>query len=138
MDTSATSAETKLATAKTILSTAASVAATVMLARTVARDLLPYEIQDYFYFRLRKFCNRFSSQLTIVIDEHDGLAKNQIYEAAKVYLGKKISPSVQRIKLSKPEKENHVNISMESDEQVVDVFNGIKLKWVLVCRQVES
>ncbi|KAH9711288.1 protein HYPER-SENSITIVITY-RELATED 4 [Citrus sinensis] len=27
---------------------------------------------------------------------------------------------------------------MESDEQVVDVFNGIKLKWVLVCRQVES
>lgn len=138
MDTSATSAETKLATAKTILSTAASVAATVMLARTVARDLLPYEIQDYFYFRLRKFCNRFSSQLTIVIDEHDGLAKNQIYEAAKVYLGKKTSPSVQRIKVSKPEKENHVNISMESDEQAVDVFNGIKLKWVLVCRQVES
>ncbi|KAH9711286.1 protein HYPER-SENSITIVITY-RELATED 4 [Citrus sinensis] len=127
MDTSATSAENKLATAKTILSTAASVAATVMLART-----------DYFYFRLRKFCNRFSSQLTIVIDEHDGLAKNQIYDAAKVYLGKKTSPSVQRIKVSKPEKENHVNISMESDEQVVDVFNGIKLKWVLVCRQVES
>lgn len=138
MDTSATSAGTKLATAKTILSTAASVAATIMLARTVARDLLPYEIQDYFYSRLRKFCNHFSSQLTVVIDEHDGLAKNQIYEAAKVYLGKRTSPAVQRIKVSKPEKENYVQVSMESEEQVVDVFNGITLKWVLVCRQVES
>ncbi|KAJ4714326.1 AAA-ATPase [Melia azedarach] len=134
MDTS----NTKLATAKTIFSTAASVATTVLLARSVSRDFLPYEIQDYFSFRFRKFCNRFSSQLTMFIDEVDGLVKNQIYEAAQIYLSGKNSTSPRSLKVSKPEKEDKMNVTIGSNEEVVDIFNGVKFKWVLVCRQIES
>ncbi|KAJ8764473.1 hypothetical protein K2173_006213 [Erythroxylum novogranatense] len=135
MDTSSTDA--KLATAKTVLTTAASVAGTLMLARTVAQDLLPHQFQDYLFFNLHKFFNRFSNQLTIVVDEHDGLVNNEIYETANTYLASKISPSTQRLKVSKPENENNFIVKMEQGEEIVDVFQGVKFRWVLVCRQVE-
>lgn len=82
----------------------------------------------------------------MVIDEFDGLVSNQIYEAAETYLGTKISPSTHRLKVSKPsDSENNNNnnntsftLTMESDQSLTDVFNGVKFHWILVCRQVES
>ncbi|BFG39163.1 hypothetical protein CerSpe_254370 [Prunus speciosa] len=135
---SSSSAETKLATAKTVLSTAASVAATAMLVRSIAQDFLPHEIQHYFFSGISSFFSRFSSQLTMVIEEFDGLVNNQIYEAAEIYLGSKVSPSTHRLKVSKPEKENNFTITMESNQEIVDVFNGVKFNWILVSRHVES
>ncbi|KAL5752606.1 hypothetical protein ACOSP7_022804 [Xanthoceras sorbifolium] len=137
-NSSSSSAETKLATAKTVLSTAASVAATIMLARSVVRDFLPWDIQDYVFFKCRRFFSRFSSQLTMVIEELDGFDKNQIYEAAQTYLASKTSPFTDRLRVIKREKENKINVTLESGEEIIDCFNGVKLRWVLVCRQVES
>ncbi|KAH7566364.1 hypothetical protein JRO89_XS08G0144600 [Xanthoceras sorbifolium] len=137
-NSSSSSAETKLATAKTVLSTAASVAATVMLARSVVRDFLPWDIQDYVFFKCRRFFSRFSSQLTMVIEELDGFDKNQIYKAAQTYLASKTSPFTDRLRVIKREKENKINVTLESGEEIIDCFNGVKLRWVLVCRQVES
>ncbi|XWS42095.1 hypothetical protein CRYUN_Cryun17cG0139200 [Craigia yunnanensis] len=136
METS--SGESKIANVKTIVSAAASFAATVMLVRSIAQEFLPYEIKDYVFFGIRKIFNRFSSTLTMVIDEFNGLVYNQVYEAAEIYLGSKISPSSQRFKVSKPEKENKFIVSMERNEEMVDIYNGIKFNWVLVCKQVES
>jgi chaperone BCS1 len=132
------SAETKLATAKTVLSAVASVAATAMLARSIVQDFLPHEIHDYLFSGVRSFFNRFSSQLTMIIDEFDGLVSNQIYEAAEIYLGSKISPNTHRLKVSKSDKEHNFTITMESNEEISDVFNGVNFNWVLVCQQVES
>ncbi|XP_020532380.1 protein HYPER-SENSITIVITY-RELATED 4 isoform X2 [Jatropha curcas] len=132
------STETNLATAKTVLSTAASVAATFMLARSVAQDILPHEFHYYFFSNVRKFFNRFSPQITMVIDEFDGFVHNQMYEAAETYLGSKISPSTQRFKVSKSEKENNFTVKVEGNEEIIDIFQGVKFKWVFVCRQVES
>ncbi|KAK0605918.1 hypothetical protein LWI29_032180 [Acer saccharum] len=132
------SAETKLATAKTILTAAASVAGTVMLARSVVRDFMPYELQDYISIKCRKFYSRFSSQLTMVIDELDGFDKNQIYEAAQIYLSSKTSASTDRLRVIKREKENKINVTLEGGEEIIDTFDGVKLRWVLVFRHVES
>lgn len=138
MGASSSSVETKLATAKTVLSAAASVAATAMLVRSIAQDFLPHEFQGLLFSGIRSFFNRFSSQITMVIDEFDGLINNQIYEAAEIYLGGKISPNTQRLKVSKSDKEKDFTIAMERNEEVMDIFNGVKLNWILVCRQVES
>ncbi|KAK9948561.1 hypothetical protein M0R45_004130 [Rubus argutus] len=135
---SSSSAESNLATAKTVLSAVASVAATAMLARSIVQDFLPHEVHDYFFSGIRSFFTRFSNQLTMVIDEFDGLVSNQIYESAEIYLGSKVSPSTHRLKVSKPEKEKSFTITMESNEEIVDFFNGVKFNWVFVCRQVES
>ncbi|XVF15804.1 hypothetical protein REPUB_Repub09cG0187900 [Reevesia pubescens] len=103
--------ESKIANAKKIVSVAASFATMVMLVRSIAQEFLPYEFKDDVFFDIRKIFNRFSSTLTMVIDEFN---------------------------VSKPEKENKFNVTLERNQDVVDIFNGIKFHWVLVCKQFES
>ncbi|XP_049382525.1 AAA-ATPase At3g50940-like [Solanum stenotomum] len=132
------SAESKMALAKTVLSTVGSVAATTMVVRTVANELLPPELYDYLFFGLKNLFSRFSNQLTMVIDEFDGLVNNEIYEAAEMYLGNKLSTNTRRVKISKPEKEKQFNITLERDEEVTDVYSGQKLQWIWLSKKVES
>lgn len=132
------SSNSKMAMAKTILSTVGSIAATAMVVRTVVREFLPAEIEHYLFSGLRILFDRFTNQLTIVIDEFDGLENNEIYEAAEVYLGPKVAPTTRRLKISKPEKEKNFNIAMERGEEHTDIFNGVKLKWVWIVNQVEA
>lgn len=60
-----------------------------------------------------------SKQLTMVINEFDGLVKNKIYEAATIYLANKLSPHIHRLKISKTVKEKNFNITMERNEEVI-------------------
>ncbi|KAK7360075.1 hypothetical protein VNO77_02048 [Canavalia gladiata] len=135
---SSSTADSHLATAKTVLSTAASVAATAMVIRSVASDILPEELRHYVTGGIRSVFSRFSSELTMVLEEFDGLVNNQIYEAAEIYLGSRISPSTQRLKVSKPDTDQSFILTMERNESLTDFFNGVKFNWILVCRQVES
>ncbi|CAN7012857.1 unnamed protein product [Brassica rapa subsp. trilocularis] len=132
------SAESRLATAKTVLTTAASVAATAMLAKSLVQDYLPDEVHQNISYGFRIFFGYFSSQMTIIIEEFEGFVHNEVFEAAEAYLATKISPSNKRIKVSKHEKENNYNVTVERDEEVMDTFNGVKFRWVLHCHQVES
>ncbi|KAF6144227.1 hypothetical protein GIB67_004900 [Kingdonia uniflora] len=118
---------------KLVLSTAASLAASAMLIRTIANDFLPSEAQNYIFSTLRSISNRLSSQLTIVIEESDGLSVNKIYEATNTYLGTKVNRSTRRLKVCKLEKEKKFEITMDKNEEIVDVFQGVKLKWRFVC-----
>ncbi|XP_050366523.1 AAA-ATPase At3g50940-like [Argentina anserina] len=113
---------------KTILSVAASVAASAVVLKSVANDLVPDAVQSFFSTHLKKL----SSQLTIVVDEFDGLTPNQMFEAANLYLGTKLSSSTQRIKVNKPEKEKQLQVNIDRNQDLVDIFNGVKFKWVLV------
>ncbi|KAF8018701.1 hypothetical protein BT93_H3563 [Corymbia citriodora subsp. variegata] len=135
---STSSSESKIATAKAVFSAAASVTATMMLARSITQDLLPEDLRYYFSFALRGFLARFSSQLTLVIEEYDGLVSNQIYDAAQTYLSAKISPTTRRLRVAKPEGENTLNVSMEPGEEIVDMFDGAKLTWVMASKRVET
>ncbi|KAF8406465.1 hypothetical protein HHK36_008552 [Tetracentron sinense] len=123
---------------KTVLSTAASLAASAMLIRSITHDLLPHEVQDYIFSGIRNVFSLFSSQMTMVIEEFDGLANNQIFEAAQIYLATKISLSTHRVLVSKPEKEKNIKVAMERNEEIQDVFDGVQFKWIFVCRQIES
>ncbi|KAF8406466.1 hypothetical protein HHK36_008553 [Tetracentron sinense] len=122
---------------KTVLSAATSVAATALLIRTISNDFIPDEIRDYFSSRLRSLSNHFSSQLTIVVEEFDGLTLNQLFEATDTYLGTKITPSTRRIKVTKPEKEKQLLVTMDRDEVIVDFFQDVQFKWVLVSTKIE-
>ncbi|XP_022978486.1 protein HYPER-SENSITIVITY-RELATED 4-like [Cucurbita maxima] len=138
MPSNSSTAEANLANAKALLTAAASFAATVVLARSVANDLLPPQLRSYFYNAFLNIFDRFSSQLTMVIDERDGLDPNQIYDAADTYLATRVSPSTHRLKVSKPEKEDSITTTMESNQEITDTFNGVQFHWVLVCSQIEG
>ncbi|EXC04417.1 putative mitochondrial chaperone bcs1 [Morus notabilis] len=119
--------------AKTVISTAASMAATAVLVRSIFRDYVPHEIKDLVLSSLTSFMKSFSSQLTLVIDEfEDGFKSNHLFKAAKIYLRPTISPNTARLRVSQPKKENNILITMERNEEIIDLFNGIELKWKLV------
>lgn len=117
-----------ITSARTILSVAASVAATAVLVRSTANDLIPDEV----YLCFRKLCNRLSSNLTVIVEEFDGLAANHMFEAANIYLGSKLTPSAQRIKVHKPFKENQIAVSIDKNQEFYDSHEGVKFKWVLI------
>ncbi|KAG5614270.1 hypothetical protein H5410_014094 [Solanum commersonii] len=135
---SSSSTESKMTLAKTLLSRVGSVAAIIMLVHTIIHNYIPRELHAYLFFGLKNMFTNFSNQLTMVIDEFDGLVNNEIYEAVTIYLGNKLSPHIRRLKISKPAKENNFNITMERNEEVIDVYNGQSFKWIWLCRQVES
>ncbi|KAK4283741.1 hypothetical protein QN277_000663 [Acacia crassicarpa] len=104
----------------------------------VARNLLAWDIQDIFLSGIQGILNCFSSQLTMVFNEAEGLISNQIYDAAYTYLGKKICPSTRRIKVNTANAEGRFGMIMKCekimkcDEIIVDVFSGIEFKWRVV------
>nr|GEV06321.1 AAA-ATPase At3g50940-like [Tanacetum cinerariifolium] len=133
-----TSTESKIALAKTIVSTIGSVAAAAMVVRSVSRDYLPPELQDYFYFGLRNFINKLSRQLTMVIYEYDGFRENEIYNATELYLASRISTDINRMKITKNANEKNINVSMEINEEFNDVYKGVSFKWSLVSKKTAT
>lgn len=128
----------QLPSAKSIISAAASVAATAVLIRSIAQDYVPHELRDYIFSKLRGFFSSFSSDLTLTIEEYDGLNNNHLFTAAELFLESMISPEAKRIRLSMPKKDNTFSLSLETNEEIIDTFNGIKLKWKFISKQVPS
>lgn len=103
-----------------VLSAAASVTASIILFKSIANDLIPDQIHN----RIHNFCKRFSTQITVVIQEFEGLTSNSMFEAANLYLGTKISPSTQRIKVHKPEKDEEFTVTVDKNQEIIDLHAG--------------
>ncbi|GKF71989.1 AAA-ATPase-like protein, partial [Tanacetum coccineum] len=122
--------KSKIPTIKTIISTIGTVATTVMVVRSVAKDYLPPEFRDYIYFGFKNFINKFSTHLTIVIYESDDFKPNEIFKATELYLSDKISPVTDRLKVSKsPDEKNMLELSSDLNEEFTDTYNGVKFYW---------
>ncbi|PIN15176.1 AAA+-type ATPase [Handroanthus impetiginosus] len=128
----------EIPSAKTVISAAASAAATAMLVRSFAKDLIPRELRQYFFTEVHYFLRTFTNEITVVIDEYDGLNKNQLYYAAETYMGTLITPSTKRFRVSLPEKEKKIQVSMGGNEEITDKFNGFRLKWRKVIQQTQT
>lgn len=109
----------KLTLAKTILSRVGLVTATIMLVPTIIHNYIPRELHAYLFFGLKNMFTKFSNQLTMVIDEFDGLFNNKVYEVASIYLANKLSPQIHIFKFSKTEKEKNLNITMKRNEVLI-------------------
>ena len=71
-------------------------------------------------------------RLTVIyIDEYYYFTRDQIYEAATTYLGKKIndSPKPKRFTCTKAIKQNKPICDIAMEEEVIDNFGDIRLKW---------
>ena len=123
----------RIPNAQKLLSTAATVAATAMLVKSIAYDYIPNDIHRYLSSHLHNLSRLFSSRFTIVIEEFQGLSKNQMFDAAEVYLGTKTSSSVQRVRVGKDENEKSLVVTLDRNEEIVDVFENIQMNWSLVC-----
>ncbi|XP_059670817.1 AAA-ATPase At2g18193-like [Cornus florida] len=122
----------KMPPTATIFSTYASLAASIMLVRSLTTDLVPDPIRSYIQSALVYFFTPHSNQLTIVIDENSGISRNQVYDAAEIYLRNKVSPSTERFKVGKTSRQKNLNVTIEKNEEVVDEFQNFQLKWKFV------
>ncbi|KAK9164217.1 hypothetical protein Syun_005119 [Stephania yunnanensis] len=114
---------------ETLVSAAASVAAQVVLPALIEK-YVPLQLQGPAVSTLQVLLDRSSSSmLTLVIDEYNGQSYNEIFEASLIYLRDKINPSAERLRVSKSEKEDHLSVTMEQYNEIVDVFEGVRLKW---------
>ena len=128
--------------AKTVVSTLTAVAATAVIVRSVLRDYVPPELQHYVVSKLRAFIVRsLSSRLTVVVHEFDddqGLARNDLFRAAKIYLKPTLAPETTRFRATLPKKETNFAITMDRNQEIVDFFDGVKLTWKLVSSKSEE
>lgn len=114
-----------------ILTAAASAAASAILLKSFAADLIPQHIQSYLSSSLANLSGKLSSQLTVVIDEFDGLTPNHMFDASVVYLSTKISGAANRIKVNKPPKQQDLAVTVDKNQEILDFHGKLHFKWIM-------
>lgn len=118
----------------TVYSAYASVSASVMLLQTTFHQIVPRPLQDYLLYTARRLFKRTNtSLLTLVVDQFDGMTRNDIFDSFEIYMSTKTNPKTNRLKITKSSKDKHLNIKFAQSEIVSDFFQGIEIKWVFVC-----
>ncbi|KAM2099802.1 hypothetical protein ACFX1T_027034 [Malus domestica] len=129
--------------ASSLFSAYASFAAFMMLVRTAANELVnlvPDRVRAYIESVLLRLFTPLSAShdLTLVIDENAGMTRNEVYEAADVYLQTKIGPSNERLRVSKTPRQKIISLAIEKGQEVIDTFDNIVLKWRYVCIESDN
>ncbi|KAI5319624.1 hypothetical protein L3X38_039332 [Prunus dulcis] len=116
-------------TASTLFSAYASFATCMMLLRSMAKELIPEPFRTYLFSAINYLLTPFfSTKFTLIVDEHSGMIRNQVYDAADLYLRTKIGPSTERLRVSKTPRKKDIS-AMTKDEEVADTFDNVKLRW---------
>jgi chaperone BCS1 len=124
---------------KKAITTAASVAASVMLVRSVVNELVPYEVRDVLFSGLGYLRSQISSQHTIIIEETEGWSHNHVYNAVRAYLATRINNNMQRLRVSSmDESSEKMVVTMEEGEELVDMHEGTEFKWCLISRSISA
>ncbi|KAL7241222.1 hypothetical protein ACSBR2_006778 [Camellia fascicularis] len=128
-----------------VLSTYTTFAASAMLVRYVlnevqamTKQLIPQQLHDKILSKMGGLLGNFSSQRILVIDETNGHSFNEMFEASEIYLRLKISPSVERLKVSKVPGEKDLCVSINQGEKIVDTFEGVQLTWQMICIETQK
>lgn len=61
-----------------------------------------------------------------------------MFEAINTYLGTFESSSTQRIKVLKAEKEKQIDVTIDKNQELIDIYKGVKFKWILVCSRNDT
>ncbi|KAM0893874.1 hypothetical protein ACQ4PT_024789 [Festuca glaucescens] len=125
------------------MATAASLAASLMLVRGLANELLPSEVREALSAALNSLRSRLTWQHTIVVEEKEGWSYNHVYSAVKAYLATRVGADanigMQRLRVSSTESEaEKMVVSMEAGEEMPDVYEGAEFRWYLVTREVKG
>ncbi|KAG8069125.1 hypothetical protein GUJ93_ZPchr0005g15098 [Zizania palustris] len=123
---------------KKAITTAASVAASVMLVRSVVNELVPYEVRDVLFSGFGYLRSQISSQHTIIIEENEGWSNNHVYDAVQTYLATRIDTNMQRLRVSNMDESENMIVSMEEGEEMTDRYDGTEFKWCLISRSASN
>ncbi|PON82817.1 Spastin [Trema orientale] len=137
---------TSIPSATSVFSTYTTFAASAMVARTVINELrtltnqlVPHQLQKELFARLGGLLwSNLSSQMTLTVDEYNGLSVNEIYQAADTYLGTRISTLNEQLKVSKAPRDKKISVRINKGEKIIDEFEGIHLVWEFVSVETQK
>ncbi|XBJ00724.1 hypothetical protein VPH35_020560 [Triticum aestivum] len=146
MRTMAAPSEAAVEAFKQALATAASVSAYAMLARGMARELLPDELRAAVQWGAALVRSRFGARdkerHTIIIRHYDNAAssQNSFFDAARTYMATKINPrTMSRLCLARSlitEPDGSISwstlLSMEDGGSITDHFDGVEFRWAFM------
>ena len=125
------------------VATAATATAYVVLARGMARELLPHDLRAASLLRARLEAPR-AERRTLVIKRaagpacHDG-DRGGLYDEVRQYLASRIDPhSMRRLCLSGGVSGARRVLSMEHGDSMTDVFEGVEFTWASVAGEGRS
>ncbi|KAK1439165.1 hypothetical protein QVD17_04980 [Tagetes erecta] len=122
-------------TPSSLLSAYASMSTSIMLFRTMFNQLFPAHLQRYVLHNVRLYWKPKSSKLTLIFDEKDGMTSNHMFHAAEAFLCSKINPNSERLRITKSDKEPHINVKFAESENIIDSYEGIEVTWRYVRQQ---
>ncbi|KAM7269375.1 hypothetical protein ACFE04_024872 [Oxalis oulophora] len=120
-----------------VLSTYTTIAALAMVVRTImaevqslAAQFIPDTLRDKILQKLGLFVGKITSQeMTLVIDEYEGMSVNELYLTCQTYLSTRISPLVSELKISKLPRQKAISVTIYKGQKLEDDFQGLKLIW---------
>ncbi|EOA15424.1 hypothetical protein CARUB_v10007815mg, partial [Capsella rubella] len=107
----------------------ASLTGFLMLFRSILQDFIPVKLRSYFSHLLDGFFTPKSKNITVVIDENFRLKRNQVFDAAEMYLRNRIGPDTERLRVGKTPKQKHFTITIEKGEAIIDSFEDSEVRW---------
>uniref|UniRef100_A0A1S3ZTE2 AAA-ATPase At5g17760-like n=2 Tax=Nicotiana TaxID=4085 RepID=A0A1S3ZTE2_TOBAC len=107
----------------------ASLSATITLFQTILNQVIPLQIQNYIVSKILSYFRPHSSNITLAIEEKEGVVTNEVYATAEIYLSAKTAPN---FNVSKRPKDPKVNVKFANCWKITDSFEGIELVWRFV------
>ncbi|KAM7269727.1 hypothetical protein ACFE04_025224 [Oxalis oulophora] len=129
-----------------VLSTYTTVAASAMVVRTIIAELqslatqfIPTSIQERILGLLVGKIFLHSHEMTLIIDEYNGLSVNELYQACETYLSTRISPSVAELNISKAPRDKTISVTINKGQRLVVDFEEVKkLTWEFVSCETQK
>ncbi|KAJ4876899.1 P-loop containing nucleoside triphosphate hydrolases superfamily protein [Raphanus sativus] len=117
----------------TMFSVFASLSGFSMLFRSMLNDFVPAQLRSYVYDNLLgRLLTPNSKNLTLIIDENSKHKRNQIYDAAEMYLRTKIGPETDCLHVWKTPKQKHVSVTIAKGKAIRDTFEDFQVEWLYV------
>ncbi|GLJ55340.1 hypothetical protein SUGI_1187430 [Cryptomeria japonica] len=107
------------------------VAATTVFVGTIVGQYLPPELYEYFREQRRRLSRFLSPYITLVIEEISGFKVSDLYESVQIYLSTRSISTATRLKVSKAKKDKAFTFAMDTSQQIMDEFHGVKVWWTL-------
>ena len=122
------------------LAAAASAAASLMLVRSVANELLPDEVRDALRSGAGYLRSRVSSRHTITVERKlDTFTHNHVYEAVRIYLaGHANIRAQQHLCVSSVDEDEEMTVALADGEEMVDVYDGVEFRWCHIYHSVPT
>lgn len=132
----------RIPTGGSLFSLYASFSATFTLLQQAFYQFVPVVVRQYVYQIFKQWFSKpvppRPDLFTLIIEERDGMNRNEIFNACQIYLCSKMNDSTNILKVSRAPNEDTMNYKLAKGVVFSETFEGIHLRWSFHCLSSSS